>query len=197
MAAILAAIGFVHLLIVKPIRHFVGVTRAVGKGDFSQRVGLPGKDEIGILSASFDQMVQRVAARTKELEGLNAVATIIGSNQHLDEVLRQTLAKLCEVTGTNWGAIHLRDEATGALALAVAQGLPAVSLEALATVQMGQGVVGQVAQSGTPVAWNGPTRYPGAILDTVSLHPIVAVPLVADSKVIGTLAMGGPAGRRF
>jgi len=36
------AIGFVHLLVARPLGHFARITRAVGEGDLSQRVGLTG-----------------------------------------------------------------------------------------------------------------------------------------------------------
>jgi PAS domain S-box-containing protein len=60
------AIGFVHQTITRPLGQFLRVTQAIGEGDLNRRVALATGDEIGELAASFDQMVQRIAASETE-----------------------------------------------------------------------------------------------------------------------------------
>lgn len=198
-----AAIGFVHLLIVGPLGRFVGVTQAVGRGDFSRRVGLPGKDEIGVLSASFDQMVQRIATKTRELEALNAVATTVSQSLDLDKVLQQALEKVCQVTETAWGAIHLLadatlvDEPTDELRLAASYGLPATAVEGLTRLKRGESFAGRVAQSGEPLVMDDPATDPRSGVRVEGLGSLVVVPLRAGGQVIGTLGVGSPVRRQF
>jgi len=69
---IAALIGFVYLMVTRPLAHFVRIIRAINEGDLSRRMNLSRRDEIGELAASFDGMVQRINARTRELEALHA-----------------------------------------------------------------------------------------------------------------------------
>ena len=71
---IIALIGFMYLIVTRPLAHFIRITRAIDNGDLDKRVNLTHKDEIGELGASFDRMVESMAARTKELERLNEIA---------------------------------------------------------------------------------------------------------------------------
>ena len=64
------AIGFVNLMVARPLSRFLRITQSIGEGDLNQHVALSTADEIGELAASFNRMLQRVAARTRELEAL-------------------------------------------------------------------------------------------------------------------------------
>ncbi|MFH1627157.1 MAG: PAS domain S-box protein, partial [Pseudomonadota bacterium] len=65
---IAALIGFVYLMVTRPLAHFVRIIRAINAGDLSRRVHLTREDEIGELGSSFDSMVQHLNTRTQELE---------------------------------------------------------------------------------------------------------------------------------
>jgi signal transduction histidine kinase len=54
--------------ITQPLGLLVHTSQAVAGGDLDQRTGLVGTDEIGILASTFDEMTERLAERTKELE---------------------------------------------------------------------------------------------------------------------------------
>ncbi|HQT96161.1 MAG TPA: HAMP domain-containing protein, partial [Thermoanaerobaculaceae bacterium] len=57
-----ATIGFVYVEVARPLSAFLKVTQSIGKGDLKQRVALVRDDEIGDLAASFDRMMERLAA---------------------------------------------------------------------------------------------------------------------------------------
>jgi len=71
---IIALIGFIYLIVTRPLAHFVRITRAIDNGDLDKRVSLTRKDEIGELGASFDRMVESMAVRTQDLERQNKIA---------------------------------------------------------------------------------------------------------------------------
>lgn len=92
---------FISRKISKPIKQLISTIRKVAMGDLTLRTGLKGKDELGVLSHSFDQMVedlnrivvdvtsssdqtsntaQKLVTISKEvLEGTDQVATTIDS----------------------------------------------------------------------------------------------------------------------
>jgi two-component system sensor histidine kinase VicK len=53
-----------------PLSRLVRTSQAVAEGDLAQRTGIDSKDEIGVLAATFDQMTERLAERTRALEEL-------------------------------------------------------------------------------------------------------------------------------
>ncbi|HID89345.1 MAG TPA: HAMP domain-containing protein [Anaerolineales bacterium] len=53
-----------------PLSRLVRTSQAVAEGDLGQRTGIESADEIGVLAATFDQMTERLAERTHELERL-------------------------------------------------------------------------------------------------------------------------------
>lgn len=71
--AVVAVIGIGLLVsrrIIVPIIHLIQTSRAVAQGDLSQRTGIRSDDEIGKLAETFDDMTDKLAHRTTELERL-------------------------------------------------------------------------------------------------------------------------------
>lgn len=69
MLSLLSAIYGAFVLsrrLVAPIQELVAGTRAVAEGDFDMRLPNPGKDEIGFLTSSFNDMIQRLATARRE-----------------------------------------------------------------------------------------------------------------------------------
>ncbi len=65
LSAIFLAIRFAHKL-TRPVHDLIQGTRAVGKGDFGQRLALPSHDEMGILVQSFNDMTKRLRRASDE-----------------------------------------------------------------------------------------------------------------------------------
>ena len=108
LIVIIVLIGFMHLIVTRPLAHFVRITRAIDNGDLDKRVNLTHKDEIGELGASFDRMVESMANRTQELERLNEIAATqiterkriekeLRRNQDASERLAQEIAIIAEI----------------------------------------------------------------------------------------------------
>lgn len=60
LTALLLALGLSRS-IVRPVQSLIAATRKIGKGELSEPVEVPGKDEIGFLARSFDTMRIRLA----------------------------------------------------------------------------------------------------------------------------------------
>ena len=67
-------IGYiVARLIVNPISTLVSASRAIANGDLTQRTKIKTRDEIGVLSNTFDEMTEHLQQRTVELERTNRI----------------------------------------------------------------------------------------------------------------------------
>jgi len=52
----------------KPIAHLTEMTRRIAAGDFTQRIDIPAKNEIGVLAASFNEMTRRLNESIEHLK---------------------------------------------------------------------------------------------------------------------------------
>ncbi len=68
MIAVIIIGYLVSRRITNPLFSLVRTSQAISKGDLSQRSGIRGKDEIGTLASTFDEMTARLQERTAELE---------------------------------------------------------------------------------------------------------------------------------
>lgn len=78
--------------ITRPIKALVAAARAIGAGDLSHRIAAPGQDELGTLSAAFNDMAEHLALNRKQTaqlqsqliqaEKLSAVGQLISSVAH-------------------------------------------------------------------------------------------------------------------
>lgn len=87
-AALIGAVLAFYLsqLLVKPIKMLVSGTKKVAAGDFSQRVNIPSRDEIGELAASFNAMVASLE---------QSQASLAQSNQELRKT-KETLENIIQ-----------------------------------------------------------------------------------------------------
>ncbi|WP_055666707.1 sensor histidine kinase [Desnuesiella massiliensis] len=62
---------FISKYITKPIQKLIGATKRIAKGNFSEKVKINSKDELGILSENFNLMAEVVDEKINELERNN------------------------------------------------------------------------------------------------------------------------------
>lgn len=111
-------------VLTRPVLQLVEVTKAVGKGDLSQRAPVWAQDEIGHLSAAFNAMMddlqqerqrseeynRQLLRRNRELAALNAVAFAVSGSLALKDMLERALRSVLEATGFSAGWIFLLDD---------------------------------------------------------------------------------------
>src|SRR6185503_17138575 len=71
MIAVILIGYFVARLIINPLSKLVRTSRAIAGGDLTKRTEIEGKDEIGVLANTFDEMTENLQQRTLELEKTN------------------------------------------------------------------------------------------------------------------------------
>ena len=129
----------------------------------------------------------------EDLEVLHDLAKILASTVDLREQLEKVLNELSTSTGTNRGMISILDRDSGVAILDVAHGIDIDGLEI--TYMPGEGITGQVAQTGKPMVITnlGKDKH---FLDRTGARKylnqselsFLCVPIIYDDKVVGVLS---------
>ncbi len=113
------------------IRMLTTASQRIAEGDLISRVASLGKDEVGILGHTLDDMRVKLKSsygeleqRTKELSSLLSVSEILTSTLDLPHLLDAVVAKAVEVIpGAGGGVLLLQDAGQGSVMLQCAIGL--------------------------------------------------------------------------
>jgi len=210
-----AALGGALLLgrwhLVEPIQVLVKGTEAVASGDLTVSIPIRSCNEIGLLSARFNQMIadlrdarqtleKRVEDRTRELSALYEVTAVASASLDLKPVMEQSLSRILQVMSCDIGSIHLLDETGTVLKLAAWQGTPAEVLPQIQTMPVGYGVAGAV------VTHDGPLFVPSIQTESAAVptagrslagRAYIGAAMRAKGKIVGMLSVIGPVGRTF
>ena len=129
----------------------------------------------------------------EELAALHAIARILAQPQELKEQLEKILQEMSQRLGMKRGMISLLDRETGEAWLDVAHDVNIKGMEV--TYKPGEGITGQVAQTGRPMAVAN-LGQEAHFLDRTGARrflnrselAFLCVPIVYDSRVVGVLS---------
>jgi len=151
------------------------------------------------------QMEREVLRHNRELAALNAIASVVSRSLDLDEVLPATLETIMSLLEMRAGAVCLLDSESGQLAVREQQGFSTRGAQILSRAQwqVGQGIIGQVAESGEPALmedltgvdpWASVVDAGADGIDETSARDLslLCVPLPAQNRVLGTLIVLRP-----
>lgn len=119
-AGLLTSIALAISLSASLIRPLVLLSRrirAAGQGDLTVRVPVESNDEIGVLSASFNQTAASLEQRDRELQTLYQISRSIGASFDLGQTLQRLLLQIRQIIPSETARISLFDEAGGRLIL--------------------------------------------------------------------------------
>jgi signal transduction histidine kinase len=140
------------------------------------------QSELEDLNASLEAEVARqtedLRMQNRELASLNQVSYAIGDPLDLDTMLNRATGAAVEAIGADGGSVRLLNPKTNELVVATARGFDGDYLTSAKPIPLGQGIIGQVAQSGQPSlashetddVWTGMLREHG-------FHTFLSVPL--------------------
>jgi signal transduction histidine kinase len=181
----------------------VSVSRGT-PGPFSDR-------QIALLRTFADQAViaienvrlfTELQARTQELTrsvgqltALGEVGRAVSSTLDLETVLSTIVSRAMQLSGTDGGSVYEYDEATEEFSLRASRNLPEAYVEQVRDTRprKGEGAVGRVAQTREPVQItdiSDATAYESRvrnILLQIGLRALLAVPLIAENRLVGAL----------
>jgi GAF domain-containing protein len=168
-------------------------------------------DEIALLKTFADQAViaienvrlfKELEARTQELTrsvgeltALGEVGRAVSSTLDLETVLSTIVSRAIQLSGTNGGSVYEYDEATAEFSLRASRDLPEAYIEQVRDTRprKGEGAVGRVAQTREPVQIadiSDPAAYESRVRNTllqIGLRALLAVPLIAEDRLVGAL----------
>jgi signal transduction histidine kinase/DNA-binding response OmpR family regulator/HAMP domain-containing protein len=196
-------------VVVRPVNEVsVGLER-VGAGDFSSRVEVENRDELGELAQHVNRMSQELAglyeqleARTRELarlveeqQALAEVSQAVNSSLDVQTVLTTIVAHAVQITETNAGAIYEFNEATERFQLRATHQMSEELVAAIQStdIDLEDTVVGRSAR--TRQAIQVPDILDEAsvkmyeILGRAGYRAVLAVPLLREDRIVGALVV--------
>lgn len=140
-------------------------------------------------------LYDRMAQQIQELSTLAEVSRTVTSPLYLDEMLGVVAEMAAQVMGSKATTLHLLDDSSvdspGQYLLRATHNVSA-SLDRFAAVSPGQGIAGQVAESGQPVTVadvQADSRYlDQALAQSEGWISLLAVPLIVRDKVVGVFS---------
>jgi two-component system nitrate/nitrite sensor histidine kinase NarX len=215
-ALLLLAAGawFVRGQVLLPLHRLGLAARRIGGGDLSTRVEAGGLDEIRALEENFDrmrarllasheealawadQLEQRVARRTRELEALYSVSREISSRLGIEDVLRSVTQKTRELLDCDVVFLCTLEEGGGTMVLQATSG-PEQAIEKF-TSPVYSSVVARVLEGDRALRCDdGACRGYCEIVASAYRASHLAAPLKIEKQIIGALCVGSAQPGRF
>jgi PAS domain S-box-containing protein len=162
--------------------------------------------ELEVTEAERQQAEEALERRVAELSALSAMATIVNESVEVDEILNRAMDEALRQVGVEAAAIMLLDGPStalrqaqgdssgrgqaGGLVMAAHRGISDEFVQAFSRMKLGEGLSGQVAQTGQPAVLSDLAKYPEArrsYLEAEKIRSAAVVPLLGRSAVIGTM----------
>jgi signal transduction histidine kinase/HAMP domain-containing protein len=201
--AIIAA-ALIGRTIAKPVVELTDAVEAIAKGDYSRRVGLTGRDEVGRLAGAFDKMAAEVESVAENRELLGQASQLLAESI-VDDSALTALTQLCVPRLADFCSIHLRNE-SGRLERAafahvdpakhslVEQAIPRHAYDghedsgaALAIKRQDAVMIANVDEF--LLRQNANTAEQQAAALQLGIRSFLAVPLVARGRTLGALSL--------
>jgi signal transduction histidine kinase len=142
----------------------------------------------------YDDLRERDRAltrRNQDLALLNNIAETLTSSLQLDQILNQTLAQVMEYLKVEAGEIFLLEEDKKTLRMALHRGQASDAFWARDRMQVGEGIIGLVAQTGEPIVSHDlahDTRYLRPAVVQAGFRQMACIPLTSSGNTIGVLS---------
>ncbi len=194
LLAIVAAGGLGYLLakqISQPLMEVADAANAIAAGEYGRQIEVHSSDEVGQLAHAFNDMSEKLNVSFSELresrEDLKRAYTRFGealrSTHDLDRMLEATLEAAMDTVGAEKGLLVW--VAGGNLEVKAWRKIDAPDFE----LPIGKGVMGYVVETGTPLRIPGGGDQPTPHLSEPNSRSLMCVPLYAEERIIGAVAV--------
>ncbi len=133
------------------------------------------------------QAEEALEQRARELQTLYETSMDVNSQASLDTLLSSIVERAASLLDTSSGGLYLMEPHGQSLKLVVGHNLPKEFIGA--ELMLGEGLSGQVAQSGKPIMLEDYQTWPdrAGIYKNIVFRRVLGVPLKVEDKVIGVL----------
>jgi GAF domain-containing protein len=147
------------------------------------------------LFKELEARTQDLTRSVEELTALGEVGRAVSSTLDLETVLSTIVSRAIQLSGTDGGSVYEYDEATEEFSLRASRNLPEAYVEQVRDTRprKGEGAVGRVALTREPVQIadiSDPAAYESRVRHTllqIGLRALLAVPLIAEDRLVGAL----------
>ncbi len=182
----------------KPIRRLISIMRRVEAGDFSSLSDVKTRDAFGRLAQSFNSFTSRIRKSiekenryNQELASINSFGQTITSTLDLEKLLYMVVETTLKMMAVRRCSLWLVTPDGKALQNRITRGVAIFDSIEKPTVQIGEGIVGMVAETGKPLMINdlkSDERYSDLENpEYYGVRSILSVPIIALDKKIGVL----------
>jgi signal transduction histidine kinase/transcriptional regulator with XRE-family HTH domain len=140
--------------------------------------------KVSTLLGHDDNIPEASQRRAMEIAVVDDVAQTLSSTLELEEVLRRIMAQVAGMLNVGAGFLLLKDPVTGDLVFQFALGKQTKQVKPF-RIPRGQGIAGQVAESGKAIFVNKQANSPSHI--DFRAYNALCVPLILHEQVIGVL----------
>jgi signal transduction histidine kinase len=143
---------------------------------------------------------QALMKRNQDLGLLNTMAAAVTQSKEVDDIVYQALSRVIDYLEVEDGEIFLVDESNQVYQLALHLGDSVESLWTRDSFSLGEGPIGQVAQSGQPIVSIDPEREVGYFRHEVveaGLCCVACIPLATRSGVLGVMCVAAKEPQNF
>jgi signal transduction histidine kinase len=146
------------------------------------------------------KMESQILEANRQLLALNAIASTVSQSLSLDTILNSSLDKALDLVEAGIGGILLIDEESQTLSYRAHRGLSEQFVEGIASLAMGEGVAGRVAEYGETLVvedMSRDSRVTRPVVSEEGLRAFVSVPLKSRERVVGVLNISSREPRSF
>jgi HAMP domain-containing protein len=185
--------------LIEPLEALSRRMRAVEKGNLDVRMAVTSNDEIGVVSAGFNSMVESLKRRDVELRTIYQISQDITASLELDQTLQAVLEQVGQMIVYDGAEICLREETEDALRVRAwaALGQVWVGTEEGRVYRLGEGYTGWIGERRQSLlvldvdAYQEQQPVVRQIADGVVMNSYLGVPLLVGQKVVGALELAG------
>jgi len=132
----------------------------------------------------------------RDMQLANEVSRLVTGTLDVEEIPRLLLQRTTEIVGAECGSLALIDKERGGVIFQVAYDNGGQEIKELENFMMplGEGIIGNVAQSGQPIIANDVQHHPAWSpladqLTGMTTRKIIAVPLISEGEILGVMEL--------
>lgn len=194
LIAIAALAYFLARLITRPLEELSQGAMAIAEGRFDNRIPIRSRDEVGRLAAVFNEMSDRLSETITDLassrdslqRAVERVGETLRSTHDMNQILGSILNTAGDAVRAEGGELWLFTPGRDELHPAITRGPGDARLS---LTDVGEGIVGLVAERGVTVSLPAEDGGPRAAPSERDCHVTVATPIFSTNKIMGVLAL--------
>lgn len=186
---------YITRMIINPLKVLNRGVREISSGRLDLQLPVISYDEVGLLTDEFNRMAlslgsirQKMIEQNRRLNTLYEASRVISSTISLPELLKELISHARILVNARYGAIGLRDE-DGKLKKFITSGITAQEVEAIGSLPVGKGLLGEMLKEKRPVRVDNIAEYPRSYGFPPN-HPVMktflGIPIIVGDRVLGS-----------